>query len=101
MNGGHTGKCREMEGVREGLEGRDKAGRESGQGSWAAALFPDEHRLRAHSGDGRTHIPLMKVAERRSWTPHGSLSPWPPGPKHCPILPSLELCSSKLPDRPR
>lgn len=35
----------------------------SRRGTWAAELFPNEQRPRAHSGDGKTHRLLLKAQE--------------------------------------
>lgn len=60
-----------------------------GRGTWAGELFPDEQRPRAHSGDERAHGSLLKVARGHSWTPHGSLGPWPQAQRPAPPCPAL------------
>ena len=60
-----------------------------GRGTWAGELFPDEQRPRAHSGDERAHRSLLKVASGHSWTPHGSLGPWPQAQRPAPPCPAL------------
>lgn len=60
-----------------------------GRGTWAAELLPDQQRPRAPGGEERAHRRLLKVARGHSWTPHGSLGPWPQAQRPAPPCPAL------------